>query len=123
MFLKKWNPAYRNIDISTDNLNLLPLNDSVYDNLSEIPINNNNNNNDNDINPDNNNDDHDDDDDDDDGIVGGPIENELDAALIELKLIDSLLQSTEHCRQMLWNSADQFQTDRVPAAAALPSRR
>jgi hypothetical protein len=44
-------------------------------------------------------------------------------ALIELKLMVSLLQLSDQCRQMLWNRADLFQTDRVPAAAASPLSR
>ena len=86
--------VYRNINISTDNLNLLPVNDSVYDILREVQ-NNNINNHDNDniihhdnrLNENNNYNDNDDDvDDDDGGLVGGPIENELDDAILQTGL-------------------------------------
>jgi hypothetical protein len=97
MFLKKWNPAYKNIIISIDNLNLLPDNDSVYAALSELVVNNvllNNDvndivNNDEEMVVDNDNNIHDDVNDDDDdggnmyGLVGGPIDNELNDAILE----------------------------------------
>ena len=95
MFLKKWNPAYRYINIRTDNLNLLPVNDSLYDILREVQNNNTNhhdNDNDNIIHHDNrlneniNYNDNDDNDDDDDGLVGGLIENELDDAILQTGL-------------------------------------
>ena len=106
MFLKKWNPAYKNVVISIDNLNLLPENDSVYAALSELVVRNNLINNDvNDvvanidamiIDNDNNNIDDNDDDNDDGGnvygLVGGPIENELNDSILEtgiaLDLVD-----------------------------------
>ena len=79
LFLKKWNPAYRNIDICLVNLNALPLDNSVYENLHEVVVDNilNDAVHDNIHNADNVESDNDD-----DGIQDGPIDNELDDGIL-----------------------------------------
>ena len=82
LFLKKWNPAYKHIVISNDNLNALPDDNSVYPLLRELVIPNNVQNHDN-VNQDIAYIPDDDDDNDVDGIMDGPIPNELENAILE----------------------------------------
>ena len=71
IFLKKWNKSYENISIDIGNLNLLPVNGSILNELLIHEINNNATNND-----ENNNNNNDDDSEDEEGIQNGPV-NEL----------------------------------------------